>query len=67
MASKSSRTVKLSTSGVSFADVIDVARFDAKIELTPEAIAAMESSRSFIENIAAGQSAVYGVSTGFGA
>ena len=67
MASKSSRTVKLSTSGVSFADVIDVARFDAKIELTPEAIAAMESSRSFIEGIAAGQSAVYGVSTGFGA
>lgn len=67
MASKSSRTVKLSTSGVSFADVIDVARFDAKIELTPEAIAAMESSRSFIESIAAGQSAVYGVSTGFGA
>ena len=67
MASKSSRTVKLSTSGVSFADVIDVARFDAKIELTPEAIAAMETSRSFIEGIAAGQSAVYGVSTGFGA
>jgi histidine ammonia-lyase len=65
--SKSNRTVRLSTAGVTFADVIDVARFDAKIELTPDALAAIQDSRAHIDAIAAGDTAVYGVSTGFGA
>ena len=67
MASKSNKTVTLSTSGVVFADVIDVARYDAKVELSQSAIDAMNASRTFIEGYAAGGVPVYGVSTGFGA
>ena len=67
MASKSNKTVTLSTSGVTFADVIDVARHDAMVDLSPSAIDAMNASRKFIEGYAAGGVPVYGVSTGFGA
>ena len=67
MASKSNRTVTLSTSGVTFADVIDVARHGAKVELSKESIDAINASRKYIEEYAAGGVPVYGVSTGFGA
>ena len=36
MASKSDKTVTLSTSGVTFEDVINVARFGAKVELSAQ-------------------------------
>ena len=67
MASKSNRTVTLSTSGVTFADVIDVARHGAKVELSKQSIDAINASRKYIEEYAAGGVPVYGVSTGFGA
>ncbi|ASY28688.1 histidine ammonia-lyase [Candidatus Planktophila lacus] len=67
MASKSNRTVTLSTSGVTFADVIDVARYGAKVELSKQSIDAINVSRKYIEEYAAGGIPVYGVSTGFGA
>ena len=67
MASKSNRTVTLSTSGVTFADVIDVARHGAKVELSKQSIDAINASRKYIEEYAAGGIPVYGVSTGFGA
>ena len=67
MVIKSNRTVKLSTSGTTFADVIDVARHDAEVSLTQESIDAMNASRRFIEGYASGGVPVYGVSTGFGA
>jgi histidine ammonia-lyase len=67
MASKSNRTVTLSTSGVTFADVIDVARYGAKVELSQQSIDAINASRKYIEEYAAGGIPVYGVSTGFGA
>ncbi len=67
MASSSSRTVTLSTSGTTFADVIDVARHGAHVKLSEAAIDAMNASRKYIEGYAAGGVPVYGVSTGFGA
>jgi histidine ammonia-lyase len=67
MASKSNRTVTLSTSGVTFAEVIDVARHGAKVELSQQSIDAINASRKYIEEYAAGGIPVYGVSTGFGA
>jgi histidine ammonia-lyase len=67
MASKSNRTVTLSTSGVTFVDVIDVARYGAKVELSQQSIDAINASRKYIEEYAAGGIPVYGVSTGFGA
>ena len=67
MASKSDKTVTLSTSGVTFEDVINVARFGAKVELSAQSVAAIKASRKFIDGYAAGGTPVYGVSTGFGA
>ncbi len=67
MASSSSKTITLSTAGVTFADVIDVARHRSQVALSQSAIEAMNTSRKFIEGYAAGGVPVYGVSTGFGA
>ncbi len=67
MASNSSRTITLSTSELTFDDVIAVARYGARVQLSQNAIDAMNTTRSFIEGYAAGGVPVYGVSTGFGA
>ena len=67
MAIESSSTIILSTSGVTFHDVIAVARHNAKVLIAPEAKVAISASRKFIEEYAAGAVPVYGVSTGFGA
>ncbi|WP_447039521.1 histidine ammonia-lyase [Streptomyces sp. DSM 118878] len=60
-------TVALGTSGTSAADVIAVARGNARIELTDEALSALAASREIIDALAAKPEPVYGVSTGFGA
>ena len=60
-------TVTLGVSGLTFEDVIAVARFGASVELSADAIDAMATSRAFIERHAKGDTPVYGVSTGFGA
>jgi histidine ammonia-lyase len=67
MVAESNKTVLLKTSGVTFADVIAVARNNAKVLIGPEASAAINASRKYIEDYAAGNVPVYGVSTGFGA
>mgnify|MGYP001583544880 FL=1 len=67
MAIESNKAVTLSTSGVTFNDVIAVARQNAKVVISPEAIVAISASRKYIEDYAAGGIPVYGVSTGFGA
>jgi len=67
MASNSSKKITLSTSGITFDDVIAVARHGAQVELSQSAIEALNSSRKYIEEYAAGGVPVYGVSTGFGA
>lgn len=67
MASSSFKTVILSTSGVTFDDVIAVARHGAQVQLSQSAVDAMDATRKFIEGYATGGVPVYGVSTGFGA
>jgi histidine ammonia-lyase len=52
---------------LSFADVVAVARGGAPVELTAEAVAAMRRSRARVEELAASERPVYGISTGFGA
>src|SRR3954469_9831300 len=47
--------------------VVAVARHDAPVELSPEALAAIAHSRAVIEALAADSTPHYGVSTGFGA
>ena len=52
---------------MTFADVIAVARHDAKVVISSEAMAAVTKTRAHIDRLAAAPDPVYGVSTGFGA
>jgi histidine ammonia-lyase len=53
--------------GVTPADVLLVARGDARVEIDPATVEAMATSRAIVDNIEASGRPVYGVSTGFGA
>jgi histidine ammonia-lyase len=59
--------VRLGTDGLTFSEVVAVARRDEHVELTEAAWAAMHRSRAWVEGLAAGEDPVYGVTTGFGA
>ena len=48
-------------------DVVAVARGGARVELTPDALAAIAAGRAAIDKLAASERPAYGVSTGFGA
>lgn len=52
---------------MTFADVIAVARHDAKVVISTEAMDAVTKTRAHIDRLAAAPDPVYGVSTGFGA
>ena len=52
---------------VSFDEVIAVARSGAAVELTPDAVTAIERARKAVEDLAAAPTPAYGISTGFGA
>ena len=56
--------VVLGTSGLSFADVIAVARHGAKVSISEASLSAMAETRAHIEKLAAGDEPVYGISTG---
>ena len=61
------QTIKVGVGPVSFEDLIHVARGSAPVELTAEALGAIDHARGVIETLAAAETPVYGVSTGFGA
>jgi histidine ammonia-lyase len=58
--------VELSGTGLSPADVVTVARSDARVVLSDEARRAMEESAAVVSRLAASDEPHYGVSTGFG-
>ncbi|MGW7369520.1 histidine ammonia-lyase [Streptomyces sp. NPDC054841] len=60
-------TVVVGTSGTTVEDVIAVARGNARIELSEDAVAALAAAREIVDALAAKPEPVYGVSTGFGA
>ena len=60
-------SVIVQPTGVSPADVLAVARHDARVEIADDTIAAMGRSRAIVDGIEASGRPVYGVSTGFGA
>ena len=62
-----STTVTVGVDPVSAADVVAVARNDAAVRISPDALLAIEDTRRRIEALAANPIPVYGVSTGFGA
>ncbi|MFB7260064.1 histidine ammonia-lyase [Streptomyces nojiriensis] len=60
-------TVVVGTSGTTAEDVIAVARGNARVELSAEALDALARAREIVDALAAKPEPVYGVSTGFGA
>jgi len=60
-------TVRVGPGPVSFADVVAVARDGAAVQLTDEALAAIDRARAVVEDLAAAPTPAYGISTGFGA
>jgi histidine ammonia-lyase len=60
-------TVAVTAAGVTPADVLAVARADARVTLSDDAVAAMRTSRAIVDDIERSGRPVYGVSTGFGA
>ncbi|MFD3471535.1 histidine ammonia-lyase [Streptomyces sp. NPDC058682] len=60
-------TVVVGTSGTTAEDVIAVARGNARVELSAEALGALARAREIVDALAAKPEPVYGVSTGFGA
>lgn len=62
-----SQEVTLSSSGVTPEDVVAVARHDAKVVISAEALAGVERVREHIEKLAHSETPAYGISTGFGA
>jgi histidine ammonia-lyase len=61
------RTVTINSAGMSMQGVIDVARDNARVEISAESLAGMAKTREHIEKLASGETPVYGISTGFGA
>ena len=63
----SNKTVVINSAGMSMQDVIDVARHNARVEISQAALDGMAATREHIEKLANGETPVYGISTGFGA
>ena len=62
-----SAVVTIGTTGMTMDDVVAVARHEARVELSSEALAAMAVARERIDQLASAPEPVYGISTGFGA
>lgn len=60
-------TVTVGIGAVSFEDVINVARHNAEVKISDDALAEIEKSAQRIRELANHEKPVYGVSTGFGA
>jgi histidine ammonia-lyase len=61
------QTVILGTNPPSIDEVIAVARGNAQIQISPQALEAMAVSRAYVDKLANQETPVYGISTGFGA
>ncbi|AJE32891.1 histidine ammonia-lyase [Corynebacterium humireducens NBRC 106098 = DSM 45392] len=59
--------IRVGVGALSIDEVVAVARHDAHVEITPEALEAVAATRARIEELADHPTPVYGVSTGFGA
>ncbi|HBT26851.1 MAG TPA: histidine ammonia-lyase, partial [Pseudothermotoga sp.] len=59
--------IEIGGSRLTVSDVVKVARYCEKVELSPESIVKMQKSREVVEQILKEERAIYGVNTGFGA
>jgi histidine ammonia-lyase len=60
-------TVRVGVGAVTFDDVVAVTRGGAAVQLTDEALTAIDEARAVVEELAAATAPAYGISTGFGA
>jgi histidine ammonia-lyase len=60
-------SVRVGVGPLSSDDVVAVTRDGARVELTPDAEAAIVTARAVVEELAAAPTPAYGISTGFGA
>ncbi|WP_086710456.1 histidine ammonia-lyase [Streptomyces antimycoticus] len=60
-------TVVVEPTALTVEQVVSVARHGAPVQLSPRTIAALDTARTHVETHAASDTAIYGVSTGFGA
>ena len=60
-------SIQLSTGPVSFEDLLKVTRGGFGVDLTEQAQEVIRRARTVIEDLAAGETPTYGISTGFGA
>ncbi len=60
-------SVRIGAAPLTVADVVAVARHDARVDLAPEALDAMAASRAIVDRLASDPRPHYGISTGFGA
>lgn len=58
--------VSIDGNGLTLEDVVRVARHGEPVELSPEGIEAVETSRKHLESVIASGNPVYGINTGFG-
>jgi histidine ammonia-lyase len=63
---KMSETIILNGKDLTLEQVIEVSRGGVKIELSSEAVEAVNASRKIIDDIVESKRTVYGVNTGFG-
>lgn len=61
------REVEIGIGGLSIAEVVAVARHGVRVAVAPEALTEVAASRQRVEDLAALDTPVYGISTGFGA
>jgi histidine ammonia-lyase len=61
------RTVAIRTGPLTFEEVVAVARDGAPVQLSQEAVDAIERARAVVEELASAVTPAYGISTGFGA
>ena len=59
--------VRVGVGPVSFDELVSVARWGASVQLSHEAVAAIERARGAVEELASAPTPSYGISTGFGA
>ncbi|MDH6238326.1 histidine ammonia-lyase [Cryobacterium sp. CG_9.6] len=67
LSSAPAASVRIGVGAVSFADVVAVARHNARIDLDPRALEGVAATRLIIDNLASDANPHYGISTGFGA
>ena len=61
------QTIRVGTGPLAVADVVAVARAEAAVELTGEAVEAINAARAVVDELAEAPTPAYGISTGFGA